>query len=629
MGSCYIYHHNKIFMATTKTPIESAGDQTHIPTSEGESRTASARDISTPIKRKALDSPEGHSPRRESVHYVDNSDLRDRCSRGVQPQPPKPVPRFLVVESGIPDKPLTKCNIFTVGKWFEGVSSQLVGRFWKEGSIFIVDCPSAKVSDMLMRRNGSTFITLPIKVSAHRSRNTSKGVIWCPDLEGLPEEEILENLQNQGVAKVERCQRTKGGLKVPTHTLFLTFNKTTLPEHVTIVYQRIKVKLYVPKPLQCYKCYKFGHPSSKCKGKQVCGRCGYDDHVGACPHPPLCPNCKGEHAPNSKTCPKYKEEHLIKQVMVEKKISFKEAKLIAKKMEGSVPQGGRSFANAVSTGINTKNSAPLATSKKSTFKERAVQFGLELPEAIHAEALALARELREDMKKTKSDASVQFTAEQPTEEKQSKSQRRKAAKRRKLQASPGETPATATTVAGAKQAQRPASQNSQAKPGDTPTSAPKPAGAKQAQEPAEPTPQAEPGETSASASKPAEGSQDTSIVTEEATSAESGTAEEEQSPETAPNPSEAMDAFDQTSGSEPEETSASAPQAAEGGVEIVDLPESEGIEGSGSVPSSPFLDLAGGDFISPKKKKRWRKKAERDPIFQSLSRSLFEDPESF
>ena len=66
-----------------------------------------------------------------------------------------------------------------------------------------------------------------------------------------------------------------------------------------------------------------------------------------------------------------------------------------------------------------------------------MQFGLELPEAIHAEALALVRELREEMRKSKSDASVQFIEEQPAKEKQSKSQRRKAAKRRKLQVSPG------------------------------------------------------------------------------------------------------------------------------------------------------------------------------------------------
>ena len=648
-------------MAYQNSPIKSAGDQTHIPGSQGESLAACARDISTPQKRKALDSPEGHtsSSRRESVHYVDNSDLRTSCSRGVRLEPPKPAPRFLVVESDIPEHPLTKCNIFSVGKWFEGVSSQLVGRFWKEGNIFIVDSPSAKVSEMLMKRNGTTFITLKIKVSAHRSMNSSKGVIWCPDLESLPEEEILENLLDQGVAKVERCRRTKGGLKVPTPTLFLTFNKPKLPEYITIVYQRVKVDLYVPKPLQCYKCYKFGHPSSKCKGKQVCGRCGYEDHVGSCPHPPLCPNCKGEHAPTSKTCPKYKEEHLIKSFMADRKIPFREAKkLVARQTEGSVPQKGKSFASAAASGISTLSSAP--TSQANVVKkEKAMQFGLALPEALHAEALALARGLREELKKPKQDASAQFSADQLTEEtgfSQTKSQRKKkAAKRRKLLANPGETPASAPKAAGAKQAQGPATSNSQAKPGDTPSSAPKPAGAKQAQEPAKPSPQAEPGKTSASASKPAgakqaqEPAKPTSQAEPGATSASaskpaeenkreevsttdhSESAGEEQSSEAAPLNSESMDVApaDQTSGSEPEVPSASAPQAAEGGVEIVDLPESEGIEGSGSVPSSPFLDLAGGEFISPKKKKRWRKKAERDPIFQSLNRSPFEDPESF
>ena len=172
--------------------------QDHIPTAQVKSLAAWARDISTPQKRKAQDSPEGQEPGRESVHYVENSDLRgaqpQKVSRWVKPQLPKPVPRFLVVESDIPENPLTKCNIFSIGKWFKGVSFQLVGRFWKEGSVFIVDCPSDKAATLLMKRNGTTFITLKIKVSAHRSMNSSKGVIWCPDFESLPEEKILENL---------------------------------------------------------------------------------------------------------------------------------------------------------------------------------------------------------------------------------------------------------------------------------------------------------------------------------------------------------------------------------------------------------------------------------------------------
>ena len=87
---------------------------------------------------------------------------------------------------------------------------------------------------------------------------------------------------------------------------------------------------------------------------------------------------------------------------------------------------------------------------------------------------------------------------------------------------------------------------------------------------------------------------------------------EEESSEAVPPNSESMDVapVNQTCGSEPEETSASAPQAVEDVVEIVHLPEKERIEGSGSVSSSPFLNLE-GEFISPKKKKKWREKAEK------------------
>ena len=80
--------------------------------------------------------------------------------------------------------------------------------------------------------------------------------------------------------------------------------------------------------------------------------------------------------------------------MAEKKISFKEAKLAAKETEGSVPQRGLSFASGAASGISTQHSVPLPISKEpKTFKENAMQFGsLELPEDIHAEALALNHE---------------------------------------------------------------------------------------------------------------------------------------------------------------------------------------------------------------------------------------------
>ena len=112
-------------------------------------------------------------------------------------------------------------------------------------------------------------------------------------------------------------------------------------------------------------------------------------------------------------------------------------------------------------------------------------------------------------------------------------------------------------------------------------------------EPAQLTSQAEPEATSTLASKPAEANKGDKAKggpgEEMPMTHHSDSAREQSSEAAAPN-SEALDVtpVDQTSSSESEETSASAPQAAEGGVEIVDLPKNEGIEGSESIGKGNF-----------------------------------------
>ena len=45
---------------------------------------------------------------------------------------------------------------------------------------------------------------IPIKVSAHTSLISSKGVIRSRDLEGVSEDEMRDNLSSQGVSAVKR-----------------------------------------------------------------------------------------------------------------------------------------------------------------------------------------------------------------------------------------------------------------------------------------------------------------------------------------------------------------------------------------------------------------------------------------
>ena len=57
--------------------------------------------------------------------------------------------------------------------------------------------------------------------------------------------EIQKELQEQGVVEVHRVT-VKETEKVPTNTLFLTFNTPDLPKEIMGGYLKVKVALFVP-----------------------------------------------------------------------------------------------------------------------------------------------------------------------------------------------------------------------------------------------------------------------------------------------------------------------------------------------------------------------------------------------
>ena len=135
--------------------------------------------------------------------------------------------------------------------------------------------PRKKISKALLGRDGGLFVDRKIKVSAHKTLNTSKGVIRCRELADTSEDEIVDGLKSQGVIEVHRVTRKQGDTKVPTHTFFLTFAVPKLPESIKIGFLHVKVSLFVPSPLRCFKCQKFGHSQGRCRNEAVCERCGH------------------------------------------------------------------------------------------------------------------------------------------------------------------------------------------------------------------------------------------------------------------------------------------------------------------------------------------------------------------
>ena len=115
---------------------------------------------------------------------------------------------------------------------------------------------------------------VPIKVSAHTSLHSSKGVIRSRDVEGISEDEMLENLSSQGVSAVKRIHIRRNNELVPTNNFILTFCKPLLPDSIKAGYLKIP---FIPNPLRCFKCHRYGHVKNAC-GKVTCARCGQVDH---------------------------------------------------------------------------------------------------------------------------------------------------------------------------------------------------------------------------------------------------------------------------------------------------------------------------------------------------------------
>ena len=110
----------------------------------------------------------------------------------------------------------------------------------------------------------TSFFGVPVEVTEHKSLNSSKGIIRNPILRAETEENILEYLKPQGVTHVKRFTIRKNNAIVNTNTLLLTFNSVVTPKTLKIFYQIIQVELYVPNPLRCFNCKKFGHHESNC-----------------------------------------------------------------------------------------------------------------------------------------------------------------------------------------------------------------------------------------------------------------------------------------------------------------------------------------------------------------------------
>ncbi|XP_055938200.1 uncharacterized protein LOC129968368 [Argiope bruennichi] len=135
----------------------------------------------------------------------------------------------------------------------------------------LVEVNSRKQAQQLQKLKA--LATIAITVSPHQSLNTSKGVITCGELLNVPLEIIKKEMKPQGVIDVRRINIKKDGQLMETKHHILTFQTPNLPEFAYAGYIRLPVRPYIPNPLRCFQCQRFGHSKLNCRGSLTCARC--------------------------------------------------------------------------------------------------------------------------------------------------------------------------------------------------------------------------------------------------------------------------------------------------------------------------------------------------------------------
>ena len=254
--------------------------------------------------------------------------------------------RMFVIDSA-DSTSLKGVNPFIIQKAIDGFVGKV--EFAKKiasGSILVRVNSASQARNILKMTKLHSF---DVKVSVHAGLNTCKGVITCRDLQSLEEKEIVECMKDQNVVDAKFITRLRDGVRERTWSVILTFGLEKVPEHVFIGYERVSCRVYIPLPLRCFKCQKFGHGANKCNSLKVfCGKCSGEHDSADCDiSVPKCVNCSLPHASNSRDCPKFKLEKEIVAYRAKERVDYFEARKIVLRELGSTSTPNLSYAAAV------------------------------------------------------------------------------------------------------------------------------------------------------------------------------------------------------------------------------------------------------------------------------------------
>ena len=127
-----------------------------------------------------------------------------------------------------------------------------------------------------------------------------------------------------------------------------------------MAYFRVNVEVYVPNPLRCHNCQKYGHHEDRCSKDPICSKYGQTgEHLeNRCSNELHCVNCDEKHSADSKECRIWHKEKEILRIKSTRNISFVEAR---KLVEAPTPIPGISDANITQSSMKKVSVVDTAT----------------------------------------------------------------------------------------------------------------------------------------------------------------------------------------------------------------------------------------------------------------------------
>lgn len=252
------------------------------------------------------------------------------------------VPLFIVLQAD--NEQLSKMSPFLINKYITNAAGVVKNiRKQRSGELLVEAVNITQANSLLKIKN---FGDLNIQAFGHKTLNYTKGVIYSPELSMVSDDEFKEELNSQKVCDAKRIINRKNGETKPTNLVILTFDTPVLPKQIIAGYLKINVRPFIPNPLRCFKCQKYGHSRTTCRSRlDTCGRCGEEGHDSvACMKKAYCVNCQGEHPAYSKLCPKYQLEKEVQTLKITNNISFPDAR---KLVESRTPRENTPYSSVI------------------------------------------------------------------------------------------------------------------------------------------------------------------------------------------------------------------------------------------------------------------------------------------